>query len=193
MKRPLNYDDCTLVERDAMPREVALEFLTTPGMRLTNTLRKAALDALHRTFKSNRTRKSLAVQCCNSISHRPLVRVAREKVRAERQRRGIQRKYEAALRLPESPMTELIKNTLNLRAENLDAMIDACETELRRREDITVGNVAGGILSVPEVSRFVHWVCDISESKTNQGFCWRTCSPPKCLGNATLVEWKGKC
>jgi hypothetical protein len=123
-----------LVEKDSMPREVALELLTDRKARVTNRMRKNCLHALQREFISEAERKPLAAKVARKLRAKSIAWIAREVKRSMRQRRGAQIKYERLQAIePKNPIIEYRVAALNLLANHLDTVIECCEDEIKLR------------------------------------------------------------
>lgn len=59
----------TLVDRDVMPRQVAVEMLARPGVRLTSRDRRMYRDALANYFSSTLTQKPLETKLAFKLQH----------------------------------------------------------------------------------------------------------------------------
>lgn len=149
-----------LIERDRMPYEVATEMACSSWCRRTNRERKMLRDARQVEWCSEAERKPLAEKLANRMRNRPIAWLGREVTRAEKRRRGVQQKYEALMRLEQTPIVERFVAALNLRAAQIDLVIDVAQDEIRYRLDLTHGitKPANGALMWPGFGYTRTWV-----------------------------------
>jgi hypothetical protein len=131
------------VERDAMPCQVATDYLCQ-FERMTNRQRKNYLDARCRVFESVLVPKPREAKLADRMAGATLVQLGHWNSRSAKKRRGLQTKYEAALRLKQTPLVARVIAALNLATKVLDAVIDTSEEELKWRAGLVQGNSLPG-------------------------------------------------
>jgi hypothetical protein len=127
-----------LVERDMMPEQVATDLLCTLE-RLTNQQRKIYQDARVRVFQAVETRKPVEVKLASRMTTAKLSQLGKWISRTAKRRRGLQRKYEVAIKLPEeTTKQQLLKQRLvaglDVMAARMDLVVDAIQNELDGRD-----------------------------------------------------------
>ena len=128
-----------LMERDMMPESVATDLLCTLE-RLTNTMRKQYADSRVRVFQAVAVRKPVEVKLAARMAAAKLVQLGKWASRTAKKRRGLQRKYEVAIKLPEeTTKQQLLKQRLvaglDVLAARMDLVVDAIQNELDGRDN----------------------------------------------------------
>ena len=139
-KLKLNEEEATarglkLIERDRMPAEVATDYLCTLE-KMSNPERKQFMDARVRVFSAIAEKKPSGVMLSARAKSKTLVQLGRGLRRSAKRRRGLQRKYELAIRLPEGPLKQRAVSGLDLMAAMIDQVSDSVVNELDRRRDL---------------------------------------------------------
>jgi hypothetical protein len=124
-----------LIERDRMPAEVATDYLCILP-RIGNPERKKYMDARVRVFCATAEKKPAGVMLSARAKSKTLVQLGRGLRRSARKRRGLQRRYEAAIRLPEGPLKQRRVSGLDMMAAMIDQVSDSILNELDRRRDL---------------------------------------------------------
>jgi hypothetical protein len=125
------------IERDTIPKQVATDLLCTQE-RMTGPTRKQYLDARNLLFCSALIPKPREVKLTVRFMQAGINQLSKWIRRNDKKRRGIQRRYENAQRLPEeTQLQQLLKNRtvamLDLAAARLDQEIDLIQIEVDRR------------------------------------------------------------
>ena len=120
--------------RDTIPFSVATDLLCAPGHRCSNSERKAHRDSRYRIFTSTEVRKPREVKIAGKMSGATIEQLDKWLRRATKRRRGVQRKYSAAVALaPEVRWREKLIARLNFNANLLDTFLDAADDEVHFR------------------------------------------------------------
>jgi hypothetical protein len=126
-----------MVERDMMPESVATDLLCTLE-RITNQQRKIYQDSRVRVFQAVTVKKPSEVKLAARMGAAKLEQLGKWARRTAKKRRGLQRKYEMAIKLPEETTKQsLLKHRLvaglDLMAGRIDLVTDAIQNELDGR------------------------------------------------------------
>jgi hypothetical protein len=125
------------VKRDTMPAEVATDLLCTLE-RVTNTARKQYQEVRQRIFGSVLVRKPAEAKLSAKATEATLAQLVKWSRRTAKKRRGLQNKYEKAIRLPEDTTGQQVLKQrlvagLDLVAARIDRLTDAIQNELDAR------------------------------------------------------------
>jgi hypothetical protein len=148
---------------DHLPESVAMDLLSQKGRRMTNRERKVLMTARSREFISTAERKPASEKLARKMPGFTLAQIGKWQHRAEKKRRGVQRKYSAAIGLQAAsgnpnPVIERLIAGLNLRAAQIDLFLDAAAEELGTRENLVIGNIgAADLLFVPALRASFFW------------------------------------
>ncbi len=158
-KEQANQRNLVEVEEDKMPEQVATEMLCAPGIRQTNRERKVFFHAREVNWVANIPKKPLAAKMAARAAGATISQIGRWAIRADKKRRGLQRRYEAIQRVPENnnPVILRLLAAMNLHAAALDAFRDALDDAIEERQWRTHGGDQG-VTANPLTGRAMTWV-----------------------------------
>jgi len=168
------------IERDTMPKQVATDMLCTAGIPMTSQVRKAYEDARCVLFCSLQEKKPAEVKLQSKFMEATVTQLSKWKKRCDKSRRGVQRKYETAQKLPEeTQLQQLMKArliaALDLAAARLDLVLNGIEDALGWRLGLTRGIVSGS---------------EGNELRSWRGRIFQFCAHPIMLGVNEPPHWK---
>lgn len=169
------FEQPVAVGRDTMPPDVATDRLCEIGVRMTNSERRMFSRAREKWLVSAPTaRKNYGLRTLRRFEARPLATLAKWNRRAEKRRRGVQRRYEILVTL-EGDAAEKAKKVLDQHAAALDLAIDVSSAVLKWRADLAQGRI-----TKPEM------VGVLTDPRTGRRLIWNECLDTKAFGEQVL-------